>query len=525
MITSPAEYIQRLAEIQQLRYIEVQMINPSNEPVFTINADTRVITVPTKFRQAAVYTDHNSETLYFEIDRYFDAADLKDKTCIVQYINALGEERVYAVTTRTFTNDKVTFAWKLSNNVTKEPGKVTFSVRFYELDLETNEFLYSFNTKTAQFEIAKSLNLPNSPEVYPNGDDLSELVEKINRIYQNENLSAVDYETLVFNRPKINGTELIGDISGSTIGIPTVDQGLDSESTNPIANAAVSQALDSIDVTLSDMQEEIKRIDEEAVVADDTLDESSTNPIQNAPVATKFTEIDEAIVELQNKKVDMDVELNVESENPVTNKAITTAINELWAEIADLTYVPIAITKFENDVNNVEIGSTVETINFTWAVTKTPLTLMINEEPLPEVSATSYTLTDQSIVEDTIFTLKATDKSGEVSAETSINFMNGLYYGVAVMASEFDSAFVLSLDKELKENLSVSFAVNAEADQYIYFAAPASYGEATFTVGGFDGGFTKVSTIDFTNASNYTESYNIYRSDNMNLGNTTVKIS
>ncbi|WP_157796132.1 hypothetical protein [Thomasclavelia cocleata] len=51
---------------------------------------------------------------------------------------------------------------------------------------------------------------------------------------------------------------------------------------------------------------------------------------------------------------------------------------------------------------------------------------------------------------------------------------------------------------------------------------PARYGAVNFNVGGFDGGFTKVATIEFTNASGYTENYDIYKSDNANLGTQTV---
>ena len=38
-------------------------------------------------------------------------------------------------------------------------------------------------------------------------------------------------------------------------------------------------------------------------------------------------------------------------------------------------------------------------------------------------------------------------------------------------------------------------------------------------------GFNKVNTIEFTNASGYVESYDIYKSTNSNLGNTTVVVS
>lgn len=508
MITSPEEFRARLAEIQQNnRSAMVRMVNPSNEPRFIIDADTRVITVPTKLKQAAVYRDHNAETLYFEIDRYFDDVDLSDKTAIVQYINANGGEYIFPITDYYFEGDKYIVAWKLSGFVAEAPGRVTFSLRFYEVDVDNNnEFLYSFNTETASFDVAKSLDLVASPGVHPSGSDLEELVQKINEIYGNGELSTVDYNTLVFNKPRIGGKELMGDMSLEDLGIiiPITDIELKAGSSNPIANSAVTAKFDSIDVALDDI----------------TLSLEENNGI----VTAKFSEIDAAIEELQNKKVDMDSELNEESTNPVENQAIAKAINALKEEIEGLTYIPITISNFEVIPAQAEIGETISTVNFLWSLSKTPLALAIDDNTIEDLAATSYTLSDQSITTDTTYTLKATDRSGEITAESTILFMNGLYYGVAE-ESEVDSAFVLNLTKQLNKDLSITFTVEAEANQFIYFAAPSAYGEPIFTVGGFDGGFTKLTAIQFSNSFGHEEEYNIYRSDNMNLGNTVVKVS
>ena len=67
--------------------------------------------------------------------------------------------------------------------------------------------------------------------------------------------------------------------------------------------------------------------------------------------------------------------------------------------------------------------------------------------------------------------------------------------------------------------------MNCGEGQYIFYCVPASFGSCSFKVGGFEGGFNKVDTIQFTNASGYTESYDIYKSTNSNLGNTTVVVS
>ena len=56
-------------------------------------------------------------------------------------------------------------------------------------------------------------------------------------------------------------------------------------------------------------------------------------------------------------------------------------------------------------------------------------------------------------------------------------------------------------------------------------AFPTRLGTPVFKVGGVEGGFNKVSTIYFTNSYNYVEKYDIYKSTNAGLGNTTVDIS
>ena len=66
---------------------------------------------------------------------------------------------------------------------------------------------------------------------------------------------------------------------------------------------------------------------------------------------------------------------------------------------------------------------------------------------------------------------------------------------------------------------------NASSVQYCFFAIPSSFGTPTFTVGGFSGGFSLVDTITFVNSSNYSNTYNIYKSTQPNLGSFTATIS
>jgi len=82
----------------------------------------------------------------------------------------------------------------------------------------------------------------------------------------------------------------------------------------------------------------------------------------------------------------------------------------------------------------------------------------------------------------------------------------------------------LSYNK-LSSGFAGTFNVNAGTGEYIYISFPSSFGTPTFYVGGFEGGFSKISTISFTNSYGITTNYDIYQSDNVSLGATTVVVS
>ena len=170
-----------------------------------------------------------------------------------------------------------------------------------------------------------------------------------------------------------------------------------------------------------------------------------------------------------------------------------------------------------------EIGSKVSGLKFSWNLNKnvtsqslTGCIIGVNDRSANYLSEISSNKT---------FTLSVSDGKNTANANKSINFYNKKYYGVATERSEYDSGFILGLNGSLVNSRTGNFTVNAGEGQYIYFAIPTSFGTPTFTIGGFSGGFDLVNTIDFTNASGYTTKYNIYRSTNANLGNTTVVVS
>lgn len=124
---------------------------------------------------------------------------------------------------------------------------------------------------------------------------------------------------------------------------------------------------------------------------------------------------------------------------------------------------------------------------------------------------TSGTLTVALTVKD--------DRGAAASKTASIQWLNGVYTGAAAALS------FRAMTKSLQSDRAKTFTVDAGAGEYIWYACPGRYGTPSFNVGGFDGGFSKVDTLNYTNPSGYTESYQVWRSDNAGLGNTTVKVS
>ena len=125
------------------------------------------------------------------------------------------------------------------------------------------------------------------------------------------------------------------------------------------------------------------------------------------------------------------------------------------------------------------------------------------------------------------FTLVGKDEKDKTASSTiRITYYNRVYWGVSNLIT-YDNNFLREklANSTLSDNKNRTIQVNATEGQYIYYALPSRLGTPMFKVNGFEGGFEKVSTISFTNNYGFTEDYDIYKSDNANLGNTTVVIS
>lgn len=136
---------------------------PLQEQYFEIDANTRTITVPEVFRKngLGVQGDKTAETIYFKINRYFDAMDLNQTEIYIRWENASGDNGFSTEWVRdieTF-DDYMVFGWVLGNTITETPGLLKFSISFVKINND-KIVTYALNTLTAQAIINSSLDFP-----------------------------------------------------------------------------------------------------------------------------------------------------------------------------------------------------------------------------------------------------------------------------------------------------------------------------------------------------------------------------
>lgn len=224
------------------------------------------------------------------------------------------------------------------------------------------------------------------------------------------------------------------------------------------------------------------------------------------------------------KWVDYVTPVNAANMNSIENRLneYMEKLQEHQSILDELSYVDLVISLSSKTPTVQEKGTTLYEVTFTWTYNKDIVSQSFNGEILgKELRAFTYQTPFNT---NKTFTLSASDSKKSFSKSISFSFLNGRYWGVS-HETNYDSNFIMSLSKELSSSRSKTFTVNCGEGQHIYYCIPTSFGTPTFTVGGFSGGFSKVQTIQFTNSNGHTESYDIWKSTNSNLGSTTVTVS
>jgi hypothetical protein len=207
-----------------------------------------------------------------------------------------------------------------------------------------------------------------------------------------------------------------------------------------------------------------------------------------------------------------------------------------WEQLRPSMLAPdFAITSFvQTGGHRIELGDTLTNPNFTAAYASPPTNVDIVDDqgnPSLDVTATpgafSYLHAYTKLIygQSVIWTLTADDAVQFASASYVTSWVQRLYYGNAAAPLIINQAFVTGLASQpLSSTRSRTFTVTAGAGEYIWYCCRTAYGDPTFWVGGFEGGFSKVATLAITNLFGIVENYDVWRSDNLALGTTTVEV-
>ena len=162
MITTAEEYFANLFKINETYNVpSLAVLLPSSENIYNIDLNSRTVEAP---EYLSVTDDHNSETIYFMVDRYYDNMDLSQTSCVIQYINAKKEGRLFVVPyydIESYHNmNKMLIPWCIEGEATKAAGEVTFSIRFFKVDDgDHKSLIYNLNTIPQKSLVKTGINI------------------------------------------------------------------------------------------------------------------------------------------------------------------------------------------------------------------------------------------------------------------------------------------------------------------------------------------------------------------------------
>ncbi len=199
-------------------------------------------------------------------------------------------------------------------------------------------------------------------------------------------------------------------------------------------------------------------------------------------------------------------------------------VKKLRDDISRLQSSTIKVTNFSVTPNIVEIGSVINSITLKWDTNFRVLTRQyLNDVEIPDITKRSRTL-DGPFTSSQTYTLRVEGDDGNSDIKTTeLKFLNNIYYGTERL-HDINSSFINSLSRVLTENKQKGFTVVSREQEYIYIALPVRFGEPKFTIISEEADFELITKFDHENSSGYVEEYAVYRTTNVHLGQTTIRL-
>ena len=118
------------------------------DAVCVIDGETRIISVPTEYKELGVESDEKVTRVKFQCPKIVgDNIDLTEYNLYINYRNAGNKLNSYLVEDATVTGDTINFSWLLSRHVTESPGTISYIVCAKKSD--DTGVINEWNTKVA----------------------------------------------------------------------------------------------------------------------------------------------------------------------------------------------------------------------------------------------------------------------------------------------------------------------------------------------------------------------------------------
>lgn len=155
-----------------------ELLNATTESqVCTIDPDTRVITVPSCYKEFGVEADEKVNRINFQCPKVVgDNIDLTAFNLYINYMNARGDYNAYLVDDVTVSGDNITFSWLLSRHVTEKSGTVNYIVCAKKSD--DTGVINEWNTKVATGTVGVGLEATTEVEEQ-NADVIEQILVRI----------------------------------------------------------------------------------------------------------------------------------------------------------------------------------------------------------------------------------------------------------------------------------------------------------------------------------------------------------
>jgi hypothetical protein len=191
--------------------------------------------------------------------------------------------------------------------------------------------------------------------------------------------------------------------------------------------------------------------------------------------------------------------------------------DNVQAALDALLYVAPKINSFTNNVGTRELGSSVSTVTLNWSFNKAMASVKLNGVEI-DPGAPSTTI-EGPFTSDQTWTLQASDGQNTISASTSISFAQKRYWGASALTTLDDENIIGLGSSEFSSNFNKAITYDCTGGKFPYICYPASFGTpSAVTVGGLAFSDLKVTAQEFTNASGFTDTYNVVRFNGIQTG-------